>query len=127
MKRFSLLTLCLFGCMGKTISMPIFDPKITCLCDASFEGKAGYKLMCKEPMQKAQAHALFLDAINETSKKQNVKKQDIYMELTFWTKDVERPEAPFVAHLTIVDGEIRTFYKEANSDALTTSYDVDSL
>ncbi|MCH9613551.1 MAG: hypothetical protein SP1CHLAM54_05560 [Chlamydiia bacterium] len=127
MKRYLFPLILLIGCTGKTITTPKFDPKLKYLCDASAKDKAGYKLMCQTPMRKQEALILFREAVQETSIKRQVKPDDLYMRLTFWDKDMERPKAPFVAELIYINGEIQTYYKKPNEDSLTDSFDVDPL
>lgn len=127
MKSYLFSVIFLLGCTGKTITMPTFDPKLKCLCDASDKEKAGYKLMCQIPMKKAEALTLFKEAIYETSLKRQVRIDQLYMHLSFWDKEMERPKAPFVAELIFKDGEIHTYYKAQDSNALSQGFDVDFL
>lgn len=100
------------ACTSTEVQAPKVDSRLKVIGEAYSEEyrKAGYNIMCQETLTEEEALPLFRSAVQEGA---------IYMVLSFWDKEMERPGKPYVARMELHKDEIHIFYKSDESEHLS--------
>lgn len=112
MIRALLPLLLLTACTSQEEKEPTVNPRLKVIGEAYSEEfqKAGYNIMCQEKLTVEEALPLFRSA---------VQKDAIYMVLSFWDNEMERPAKPYVARMELHKDEIFIYYKAADGEHLS--------
>jgi hypothetical protein len=115
--RWRLLALCLLtSCITeeKVVFPTHPDVKMIGFTFAEDLRKPGSNIICSTPLKEEAALKLFREIIPLFTAPPN----DQFMALTFWDKEVNRIEKPYVARMELRETKIYIYYKSSDSEHL---------